>query len=766
MFSDDDKKYNFTQFDGGKDKTSASRMAQRVNDHYGFRTAKRVTPEETITYQTKGGMPQYRTEKNPEPDDDARGLPRGFVAKVAWIVGSTMTTLQARLLRYVGKWSTRVSDFTYGVPTGYSVVPNVLIPLPAEADKTYFDVVYFAGGDFMRYTSTNVGGVRTKLMESVSGSVYGVPLVINPLGSKSFPPEATIDADDYHVFLANETTVNHIAGRIKAIDTTVSKDTYIPDRLPVISDMGGYTFGYDPVTKRVTLYGDSMTYYGSMISNIYHWYLVLQISSAAPYITVHDVIANPCPTRSYRYFIDLGAVSASNSTSRNNPGFDPGGAPDSWPCISVYPYAMTPLYPEDLEHDPIVYKWDGVEGYAGKVSGARDFFGNGQVVTSSANAKVYDESFQVGTQIGVKEIKHEATVAVNYRYEYGVCTYQYRLIMPSYPGASWSIGGASVDPGQPVYGNAGGVTSKKTTNTSTTSVLYQLMLDTPIPLYSLEGTYDYDWLWYDQAIGVSLDSSDEDQNIGVTQHGFRGPLNNPPTLTRIRGVGIMTTSNQYADIQNGKSTVHVKCRDYIFHDIREDVSVYLEGEIFGERYGAKTQTSGVGSLTLKLVVNFRGAVREIEIMSSPTSGHNAGVLEHDLLYNGFLQPTCVYPHENPAFYHPVSEQGHFPHIAYTTKAEELQGVAPRFLLSIPLAINRHDMTVLGDANNPPPNSYIFTAYNLSWAQSQTQTGFFWFLYGKAFMIHVSHDGVRDWIADMKITDDKDKDHHFAEVYRV
>lgn len=755
-----------TQFHGGKDRVSASRMAQRLGDPAGFRTDMRTEADgSVITYQTKGGMPQWRIEEAPDGAVDI-GEPRGFAAKVFRVVGATAGALSARLLLYSGKWLTRVTDFIYGTATGYSIVQNTP-PAPMSPDVSFFDVVYFSGGALLRHTSTPGGGLHEKLIEEVSGAVFGYPVVISPAAGL-FPKNALLDSEDYHIFNVSQSIVNHIAGRFGSVDTTVDRSGYVDGRLPVASTMLAATSGYDASNRRVTIFGVNATFYNSVILNMYHWYLVLQLSSEAPFISAYEEISNPAPIRNYSYYYDLFPGAEVTHLSLDTPGFDPGGAPDTWPVVSVYPYSFTPKYPEDEWHDPIIYIWDGVEGYSGKLHGGLAKTGNHEKITFKNNLSLYAEDIPVGTPIGVKSLRHDATVAVDYQYEAGVTTYDYQVAMPDYPGVNWSGGANPVAPGDPVYGNAGGVTYNKAKNTATTTVRYQLMLDTPVELYSLEANLDYDWLKYDQHVINSLDSSQEDQNIGSVFVSLgRGPLESPPRMTRIRGPGApVSGADQQADLQEGRSYVTVKCRDYVFHDVKEGIAVYLEGNASGSRLGVKGTYPGRGSISLKVVVVVRSSHFEIPLFTAETDGHNAGTLDHELVTGGFLQPSCIYPHSNPAIYAPVCEQGDFPYIAYTTRAEEESGVAPRFLLSVPLAINKHDLTPLGDANNPPPYSYSFTAYNLSWAQDQAKGSFFSYLYGKAFIIHVSHDGARDWVSDLKIVDALDSEHHFAEVYRV
>ena len=179
-------------------------------------------------------------------------------------------------------------------------------------------------------------------------------------------------------------------------------------------------------------------------------------------------------------------------------------------------------------------------------------------------------------------------------------------------------------------------------------------------------------------------------------------------------------------------------------------------------------TTGVSSWDIRVIVEVGGEQVEVPILSS-VGGPSFSLIEPiDAIFNGGDgNPHIMYPLENPAIYAPVCEQGDFKYIAYTTRDEEVRGVEPHFILSLPLGIARR---TVGMQNDPvaPAHCYTFTAYNLTEASGVIPAAAFSELIGRAFHINVTQGADRKWVVDLKVDDPNaaQPDTHFADCYRI
>ena len=330
--------------------------------------------------------------------------------------------------------------------------------------------------------------------------------------------------------------------------------------------------------------------------------------------------------------------------------------------------------------------------------------------------------------------------------------------------------GDGVEAGHPLMG-IGSWDEKRYQSTGASSITHTLG-DIEMLYYSASCSYSCDTHSYSYFFNEVCDYS----NFGWTgELPILKTCPGPPSAmsfvaTFVPGYYLSRTqTNGYKPLTvNIVESSEARCRDYIYHDKINDVAIYIQLE------GGGTQNSQ--HCTITLVVQARGVAHEVVLFNSSSgSRHGTSAEMTSAPQLGLIWPKAIWPTyiNSPSIYAPICEQGDFPYIAYTTAAEEAAGVAPRFTLSLPLFVQRHNLTMI-EPPLPPSECYGFIAYNLTSVVSIAGDGAWDKLESTVFHIHVSHDGKRDWLTDLKSTENGvltnhvkgDTEHHFAECYRV
>lgn len=770
----DEKPIALTVFDGVKDKTSAFRLQQKVNDPLSFRTAITDLPDRTILYRTKGGMPQWRIEMK------QRVAHRGFVARPTWFYpnadGYAYLSLGPYLLFYTTQWRIRNKHYDYGSATGYSVVstPSRIPSTNVLPDVHFFDVMTLAGGELRVFMSAGKTA-KTSVLSSEFPLTSGIPIVFPSSGADGlYPAAAGDDATDFHVFVMNSTGISHVDGRTMLTDAAVDVMTQIDGRLPVGSGRLGASYAYDPLTKTVTFFGVNATFTGpnSDYLNLYHWYAVVSLTSADPHLAITTIVDDPVTERLYTKYIDLNENESLTSEEFDTPGEYKSGLPMTGDCYDVW-----------LTNKSIIAQtgtqWtvELTESLVDTLSGQGVIGGTHDIVTYTASVTPYNEVIPVGTPVGVGALHHTASINVNYTRTGSYVNSSLQVPSAGYTRTpeqtcTWwlSDGGSTTTPGETVPGTGGGGSVVvRYENQSTSNADYHVVAGgESIPLFSMTGALNYTDYHYEMTRISHIDAS-KGRAYHATQTSTVTYYSEPDLSVAsyyIRNLALSAYGTAYwFPVESGESyvassSVDIEVRDYIYHDIRNSVAIYVEAVGQGTNTVA---TDGKSTWTITLEVLARGVLHSFPLYASVGSGHNIAYKEHEAVYGNVFQPTYLPPPSNPAVYFPVCEQGAFDYIAYTTAEEEAAGVARRFILSLPLSISRRNVTI-GEDPVPPTTSYDFKAYNMTEAQSCVRGGIFAGLLGKVFHIHVSQAGTGDWLAELNVVGDSE--HHFSECYRT
>lgn len=683
-------------------------------------------------------------------------LLRGFIAKLVNVVavdgGFEYPVHVPTLLKYIAddaQWAVKKNNFKPGNSTGYYVVltPDRL-PEEPKPDVHFFDVAYNseAGSLFVYWTDSKGVGAKRLLAESPTPTRVPV-LLPNPAGGYGV---GTDDEGDYHLFPLGAAGVSHVAGRTGTVDEDFLVETVLEPRMPpTVERIGVATFGYNPTTGNATLFGLSATYFGQPL-NLYHWYAEIGLSRTEPHLVTHSITADPAPPRNYRSAFDLFEHASISTTSFDTPGPYPAGVPTSLAICDFFPttYVITSTdIPAGINY------WQGTEHYGGAVTGSLDPSGTHDSQRLVSSGAQRDETYYVGTQIGIGTLRHSSNVGVEYERIGSHVLFGYKSSPLSFPGISW-VGMDNPDNiATATWGSSEMITRE---NLGVTAVNYTL---TPpgseaIPLYLLTASISYNQEEYTASMpaGVTTHAGDFEGAVGPIFPLYTSEDNPEKTWMRSYGLSSYATQHyspesdlQYTEVRKAAVT----CRDYLYHDIVNDTAIYVKS----------TGDSETGLWTMTLEVVARGVAHTIPLASAAGAEVNLTAMSESFVWGDPYEPMWLEPPANPACYTPVCEQGAFKCIAYTTAAEEALGVPKRFMLALPLSVYGRGMTP-----ELPEHAYPFVLENFTEAQHALTGGMWADLLGHIFYVYISHDGERDWIVDLAI--DGDAPPHFAHCYRV
>lgn len=325
--------------------------------------------------------------------------------------------------------------------------------------------------------------------------------------------------------------------------------------------------------------------------------------------------------------------------------------------------------------------------------------------------------------------------------------------------------------------------SRSYRNTALASSMY-IVQPYGIPLVEVSATRGFEWVhrvWSEKSyeptkiveyLSVLKGTGPASDPIGSSKTSlaaasFQGEAYFYKAVNTVNEYNLTVTPHETDSSPPDTGSLNAKCRDYIFFDPENNVHIYVEMSIVASGTGS----DGSGTTTIHLCVETDNITQRLKLCERSGSGLNmATEAATEFVLNGARHPEYMHPHGSPAAFSPVMHQGLFKYVAYTTRAEELAGVPPRFLLSLPLYIKR--FSYAGDSGSLPPPSecYPIIAYNASELaflggdggilQNVTER--------TVYHVHITQTGEHDWVADVLpvgVTNDG-KDRHFAEVYRV
>lgn len=677
-------------------------------------------------------------------------------------------------------WTARIRKYPYGSPTNYSVMdtPDRLSQMGSEwTPDQFFDVAFVQNNNLFISWTANKSGPRKSVVLKTLPVVGAVPIV--------FP---MIDGDDLHLYALSPSWVKHTRAKKTKVDGVYDAAAAVENFMPIASVRAGAAcFGYNQASKSVTFFQVNALYAqpNDEYAFLFYWYAVVELKRAAPYVEKLQAAskAGGLPSRQYRIAFDPFEGASRPATTLNYP--EEYVAPAGGPVAEIFNRTRSFIRVERVGDTDMNLCLETTT-HNGQMMGTDLSISGRTNKTEFINTFTpYDDSYTVGTQKGLAELTHTATISVTFETGTSVADGHYSTSGFSGPynlGYLWS---GLLE--QPPYDQSPGVwygssTKTLTKNNSTTSARYALG---DIELYSLGASLEF-----------TIDTGSATQYSYTLKPPLPGSAIVPPfehtVAQEYPSSGLYGTFLVYgrSDFTTQTSTVSdaskpykqtsqisITVRDYIFHDMANEVSICLKGvgecttNINGGNIASVENASGTSSWVVSVEVEANGETVSIPLIDTSGGPTLSLITKIEAIHQGGnTNPHYMYPYENPAIYAPVCEQGDFRYVAYTTKAEVAAGVPFHFILSLPLAIARRTVSMQED-QPPPLHCYAFTALNLTEAgRAIPSAPLFGELLGRAFHINVSQDANRQWLVDLDI-DLNDPagatpTAYFADCYRI
>lgn len=675
-------------------------------------------------------------------------------------------------------WEVRTKKFMHGVATNYSVM-HTPARLNIQAGKwgpnDFFDVAYITNNALtISWTDKRFGAVRTVVLKDLKAT-GSVPIVF-PLTGKR-PKPSLPDGEQLHLYLLAPGGVKHIGGKDGLVAGTYDADAAAAS-LPIASDrIGPPCFGYDQATERANFFRTHAIFVGgnSDYAFLFYWHAAVKLLRTAPFLEVAAVSPVPVPSRQYVKAFDVIAGAQTMTTQIEQPSEYKMPSPGVLADIFVHTRIQT-RGPDEESGWTWVYAVE-VGSYGGEVMAQTPHVtGRTHQYQFSNSIAPYDESYTVWTQRGAATLRHTANVSVSYETSDSTAEISYYTsgLAAGYWGVDWpGILGSKDNPDESPYTPFGTSAKFKKNNNAATTVRYAI---DNVDLFTLDASLSFT---FDSGSATQYSYTPRLREQMIDELGTGAEYMLPPSGPFGPRVSYISfafsdfatrneTTSPWSQPFVQDSTIHIKTRDYIYHDMVNDVAVYLKATGHAQSHFVDDVISGQSSWVMEIVVEAGGSSVTIPVASSTGGPTNSLIQRVDVIFGGGQgNPHIMYPLENPAIYAPVCEQGDFKYIAYTTKAEEAAGVPHQFILSLPLHIGRRNATILLDPE-PPAHCYPFTAYNLSEASIVLPSATFSKLLGRAFQINITQGADRDWIVDLKVDDPKTlpPDNHYALCYRI
>lgn len=769
-----------------------------------IRTKIYTHPDGTTTrLKTRGGFPEFVTDIppskiNPEPQES-----REFCAVVKTLTPSNIedgvrhyasTALPPAKIKYsnipVSAW-VRKDKPKFGSPIAYNVLPW-RSKIGLSTPENFFDVVQICGNQLVINERNAFRGLDVK--------VSGIPSIAFPASiiedlangrSASYPTTAPSYRDNCALYISNETECYEFHtggdGLSQAWDTSE-----VTSSLPALLTTFGTTVS-NTITRGDVLVeqmgGGATSISGLWVSRFAWWMSHLLTNTEKNTLHASKI---SFPVSMYLPMEDEPSTGSSSDYVWKNP-----------PNLPSRATIATVFKNRDIginKPDPVdFYQW--TYNYATTVEGA--FEGHVEPVNASgfsqsntltwSNRKSKNDTYVIGylagdevtlIRSGSSETNFSYIISNGSAYAFydggAVTTAGYSTTVP--PKLTNAFGNDFWYVGQPVVEMANGLCMQHT-NVANINSSY-IVAPYGIPLVTVNASQRYDritktWTEYsytptavDSYAAYLQSSSPANSPIGSNRFtlaaaNFQGeqyfyqPVNLYGSYTRS---GVL---HEEPSVDMDSASLLAVCRDYIFFDPLNSVEVYIETTVEASGVGL----SGTGRTTLRLCVIARGVEHRIFLCDRFGDGVYIGTTSvTGVALNSGKHPEYMQPVSSPAAFSPISHQGLFKYIAYTTREEEEAGVPRRFVLSIPLYIRRYVHMDEITTVTPPSECFTVVAYNAS-ELVQLGGGSGIFVHDTpttVFHVHVSHDGERDFVAEVlpKGVSNDGADLHFAELYRV
>lgn len=747
---DDEKKGALfpTRFGTATGGANERKMLDRIGGSDGFRTEIRYGADGSKTImRTHNGMPRFFSE-----EEGARvpgtALPqdRGFCYRSYWYIDPDFGS-QAKSYRidlkasYSGYQWTEIKEASLYSPTGYYVTGYHFSNSRPLSPKTahHFDVFALSGGKLYRN-----GVVFSESAAGASGNPIPLPS-INPDSKATLPhlvgvsngAVSVVDLDESTVLDAYSTNdfINALPASWRGLGSSYSAHDVILGGEE--SKVYGCFFGcFEGVTQRKN-------------------YLIDFVAAKyPPYLSVSE--------RQYQFTNNAVLVDYhANPSIGGDEGEGWRDAPEDIP--KTYEATVTLVF-DYFGHEYI----DGVL-YAestiieGDIILARTDFDTGGwwYLSTYDNSKSINDSVPccvIGGTQGTLQRTATATVSYQRLHSYNFDVWCVWTGMEQPPNSTYA--GRQYWPFKDgVMQQVAGGQNTRATNTATTDYDYTIP-EFGITLASGSFSIDYNkrWeaFWYKEKCDTATAFSHWVGNYyPPSRYWYNGDVFFADAVP-IGGGDIDRLTSSRTD------TASAIVRDYIYFDHANVVSIYVEYR--GQYNGAlsSSQTSIVSDNKIYIVVEAFGEKHEILLLESTDTVTPSG-LEMDFPFNVQEKPTYSPIPNIPCVFAPITNQGDFPYIAYTTGSEQLNEdpdleSPERFLLSLPIVLTRSgDMVSV----SPEYPALVYIPYNIENIVGRFGTGVLTSGGTHVFLVHVSQNQNRDWLVDLSTP----ADDHYAYAWR-
>lgn len=784
-WGDDWLKNGLPIFNGGKDRSLARKMLDRVGGPQGFKTSQQTLPDgSVVTVQTKGTMaPQVTiTGRAGGPDYKIRefcAIPKTLIPAsiVNGVQTYSTTSYGARRIKYIGsKWVNKGAPVTRE-PLWYSVVPGRSSYGIESNPEGFFDVVSLHSGRLY----VNEKALRELTLSGEIPLITYPPDVVSS-GALSYPAESSDPGECYQIYSIGNDTGKRLVGNSTTTDEEwdfTSLELTVP--ISVITQFGS---SVTTVTGAGSIVVDQLkdgaVWSAGEWTGRYSWWQehVLDQSGASLVVSAKNNFAT-------QFALDV----ESGVTLGNDSVEEWILRPDGIPTEANWGTEFVQTTESVSKPDPDYYYWrySVVAEKTRFMSGPVSDVGGVTNDTTCTNNVTSSDIQNIGRFGGQTiELSRNASSSLNFRYRIshgdGWVKYQNDCRKGSgyWAATDWKVEGlfgASPPPENACRIANGQV--KEFTNTTTATSTYSID-SLGVVLSSVSATrsyyrkeneltlFTYDIAANDEAWRLLWVNPESSYPVGSDRSNLAAASFMSGTMYVYSYYANNTTQtatgNSWVDSPPDDGTLSASARDYIYYDYENEVYVYvlLEVEASGCHPG------GSGSSVLKLVVGNKGIEVVVPLQSSTGYGMLIGTREiTNVALNQNKHPEYIEPITSPASFAPIGHQGMFKYIAYTTKQEEQDGVPPRFILSLPLFIRRFSNMGMAEA---PSESHTCTAYNCTEiAALGGDTGVFTQgTEGKVFHVHVTQNDQVDWTLDVVglSGSSADQQNHFSECYRT
>lgn len=287
-----DHRFNFTTFNGDKDKTEA-RKVQDLIDPLSIRTrvVDNADGSQSI-HRMRGGWPTVTTSDVPVRSGDAQyEYVRGYISNIRSSTMDVLNTVWAAIIEKIGTWKKKKFTTLFGP---YTVAKT------GEKPTSSRDIWA------VKQSVLNVFRASAKKTKQLAGATDGVPLVLFPAEQNYVA--GTTDADDPHIFLVDNSAIRHAAWR----NNNPTVEIYNASELATGST------GYPTMFSAGSVIGldeNKVCFAQTFISNVGNVLTrarTLTLKSAAPYYDLGSLVDHT--TQGFVYIFPSGTPNTSSAS--------------------------------------------------------------------------------------------------------------------------------------------------------------------------------------------------------------------------------------------------------------------------------------------------------------------------------------------------------------------------------------------------------------------------------------------------------------------